>query len=382
MDVERAAAFAAGHPRIDAFVARHVREGHWPGAVYAVGPPGPRPRFLGAVGYRCLEPEEERTEPGDLYDLASLTKGLYTAVVALRLAAEGRLDLDRPLLDLLPELSGYAGRTPTLDSLLTHTSGLPAWAPLYRQPREAGDVATALGELPADRPAGVRPVYSCPSAIAAGIVLERAMGCGAEELLRSEVTGPLGIDAGQLSFGPVGAPAVAATERGRRREEQLAGKGRLGREIVPGPDRVLRGEVHDGNARFLGGAAGNAGLFGTASAAFAVISAAVGDEGFLAADLRARLAGPRARSAEEVRTFGFQHGDAPGAPVPRDDPEADGAFGHTGFTGTSAWVFPRADAVAVLLTNRVHPRWTEAPVQEWRREFHALALQALREERT
>jgi CubicO group peptidase (beta-lactamase class C family) len=380
MDVERAAASAVGHPRIEAFVAKHVREGHWPGGVYAVGPPGGTPRYHGAVGYRCLEPKEERAEVGDLHDLASLTKGLYTAVAALRLASSGRLDPDRPLTDLLPELADYAGATPNLDSLLAHTSGLPAWAPLYRRACDAGDVARALAELPADRTAGSRPVYSCPSAIAAGIALERAMGCDAAEILRSEITGPLELAPEELTFGPVVPSAAAATEQGRRREEQLAGKGSLGREIVPGPDRVLRGEVHDGNARFLGGAAGNAGLFGSAAAVFRVLSAVAGADDLLDAELRRRLGSPRARSAEDVRTFGFQHGDAPGAPVPRNQSEAQGAFGHVGFTGTSGWVFPRAGLVAVLLTNRVHPRWTEAPVQTWRREFHELVLSVMREE--
>jgi CubicO group peptidase (beta-lactamase class C family) len=313
-----------------------------------------------------------------VYDLASLTKPLFAAAVALRLAAAGRVDLDRPLDDLLPELSGYAGSTPSLDTLLTHRSGLPAWAPLYRRLAAPGDVLRGLGSLEPCGAAGGEPVYSCLGAIAAGIVLERASGLAAAELLRSEVIEPLGLDPEDLSYGPVLRDACAPTEKGRQFEMRMAGAGERGWAIVPGPDEVVRGEVHDGNARWLGGRTGNAGLFGTASAAFRVLSAmASGEVAWLDPGLRRRAARPLAGSVDEVRTFGFQHGDTPTAPVPRDVPAAEGAFGHVGFTGTSAWVFPRADAVVVLLTNRVHPIWREAPVQQWRREFHREALRVL-----
>jgi len=378
MDVQSASMRRAGHPDLDDLLARHVQAGDWPGAAYAVGPPGRAPRFAGAVGWRALAPFREVVGPRDLYDLASLTKPLFTAAVSLRLAAAGRVELDRPLDDLLPELSGYAGSTPSLDTLLTHQSGLPAWAPLYRRLELAGDVPKELAGLEPSGTAGDGPVYSCLGPIAAAIALERASGLAAEDLLRQEVVEPLGLDPGELSFAPLTGDACAPTERGRRREMEMAGAGEPGSGIVPGPDAVLRGEVHDGNACWLGGRAGNAGLFGTAIAAFRVLSEMVSGEGtWLDPGLRDRLGEPLARSDEEVRTFGFQHGDTPAAPVPRDVPAATGAFGHVGFTGTSAWVFPGADVVVVLLTNRVHPIWREAPVQQWRREFHREALRLL-----
>jgi CubicO group peptidase (beta-lactamase class C family) len=382
MDVESASPRRVGHPDLDQLLSRHVKAGDWPGAAYAVGPPGEIPRFAGAVGWCALEPSREAVSSRDRYDLASLTKPLFTASVAVRLAAAGRLELDRPLDDLLPELSGYAGSTPSLDALLTHTSGLPAWAPLYRRLEDPGQVPAELAGLEPCAAAGEKPVYSCLGPIVAAIALERATGDDAESLLRAEVVEPLGLDSAELSFGPIAPETCAPTERGRRRETQMAGVGEQGSSIVPGPDEVLRGEVHDGNARWLGGRAGNAGLFGTAGAVFRVVSAMVGGGGsWLDPGLSRRLAEPHVRSADEVRTFGFQHSDTPTAPIPRDGEAIGGAFGHVGFTGTSAWVFPRDEAVVVLLTNRVHPEWREAPVQAWRRDFHREALRVLREER-
>lgn len=382
--MESASARSVIHPALDDLLDRHVRAGHWPGGVYAVGPPGEAPRYMGAVGWRALEPQSEPADAGTLYDLASLTKPLFTALAALRLAQSGLIDPDRPLDDALPELAGYAGRTPSLDLLLSHASGLPAWAALYRRARDPQSAVATLAEIQPARRAATTAEYSCLGAIAAGIALQRLSGRSAGELIRDEVCSPLGIDADHLRFGPVAAGRAAPTERGRRREAELAGPGERGFEIVPGTESVLRGEVHDGNAGFLGGAAGNAGLFGTAAAVFAALSASAGaaGAGYLDESLRDRLTRPCTRSEDDVRTFGFQHAEARSAPVPRSGAEAvrDG-WGHVGFTGTSGWVFPEHGAVIVLLTNRVHPVWREAPVQAWRREFHAAALKLLAEEK-
>ena len=120
---------SAGHPDLARFVAEGAAAGRWPGGVYAVGAPGDAPRFLGAEGALALEPRREEARADALYDLASLSKPLALAIVLLRLADRGVVDLDRPLDDLLPEMRGYAGRTPSFADLLTHSSGLPAWAP-------------------------------------------------------------------------------------------------------------------------------------------------------------------------------------------------------------------------------------------------------------
>ncbi|MBP7146185.1 MAG: beta-lactamase family protein [Acidobacteria bacterium] len=354
------------HAVLQEFVERHARDGHWPGGAYAVGPPAGEPAWCGCGGMLALEPAREPARDDALFDLASVTKGIGTASVALRLSERGLVDLDQPLATVLPELEGYAGRTPTLDDLMHHRAGLPAWAPLYRIAARPADAVAALAALEPAAPAGARAVYSCLSAIAAGVALERLSGLGLRELLRREVAIPLGIAEGDLGFSPLASgqrSRTAPTERGRAREAQLAG-------LPPAPaDEPLRGTVHDNNSAFLGGASGNAGLFGTARAVFRVASALV-TGGLLGADSRARLRAVGARSDDEARTFGFQSGSAATAPAGAFGPAS---FGHVGFTGTSVWLSPDPAWIAVLLTNRVHPRWVEAPMQTWRREFHDLA---------
>ncbi len=379
MDVPRSRpAGATRSPAVGSLLAAHARAGHWPGAVYAFGPPGPEPRWIDAVGRLALEPRPETARPDALYDLASLTKPLVTTAVLLALAGRGEIDPDRPLADLLPELRGYAGRTPSPVDLLAHRAGLPAWAPLWALCRGRDDVAAALGALPPAGPAGETVTYSCLSAIAAGIALERHAGASLGELFDRLVREPLGLPPAEACPGPLPAPLrplAAPTERGRRREWELARAWARERGVrlprdgpVPGPDEPLRGDVHDGNAAHLGGLAGNAGLFATARATFRLVSA-LALPGVLADERLLRLCRePLARGGGDVRTLGFRHAataNAPGAVLgPR-------AWGHEGFTGTAAWVDPDRPLVAVLLSNRVHPRWSDAPVQAWRREVFA-----------
>lgn len=358
---------------IEEFLRERCAAGSWPGAAYAVGSPGRGVRWAGAVGSRSLEPEAVPAGQDTLYDLASLTKGLVTTALALRLAADGRLDLEQPQGALLPEYGDLGRRAPSLMQLLTHTAGLPAWAPLYRLDQSPDRAAAAIAGLaPREPPTPAVPVYSCLGPILAGLLLERISGRGLRELFRREIREPLGIPREELLLAPIEGTLrerAAPTERGRVREAEMAGPG-LNVELVPGPAEVILGQVHDGNALFFGGAAGNAGLFGTARGVFRLTSALAFEEEYLPADARERLWTPLAgQPGGDVRSLGFQHSTAADSPGALFAPRG---FGHVGFTGTSLWARESPALVAVLLTNRVHPHWREAPMQLWRARFHEI----------
>lgn len=367
----------AGTSQLAAWVAAHAESGDWPGCAFAVGPPGVEPRWAGTAGRLALHPAPEplpdSTAP--LYDLASLTKPLATATVAARLADLGRVDLDAPLGDLLPELVGYAGRTPSLADLLAHDAGLPAWIPLYRRASDAtrDRVVSLIAALAPAGPAGVGgPRYSDLGAILAAIACERLAGEPLDALFDRLVRGPLALERAEIAFGPVpdGEHArVAPTEVGRRREAELAGPAGQGGDLVPGPALPLRGVVHDGNAAFLGGVAGHAGLFGTALAVFRIISACLGALPLFSAAQVNRFLAPRVSSASDAYTFGFQSAAAPKAPVGALGRKA---IGHVGFTGASCFADPVRPLAAVLLTNAVHPHWRDLPIRAWRIGFHDL----------
>lgn len=365
------------HPELDAFVGGHAAAGEWPGGVYAAGPAAATPRWLGFAGSLATSPAVEPITAGALYDLASLTKVVATAPIALSLAEQGDLDLEAPLDDLLPELSGYGGRSPTFTDLMAHRAGFPAWIPLARSSRLHADVLAEIARSPSAQ-VGVA-LYSDLGPICAGIALQRLTGMDLDQLLERHVIQRMGVAAEDLRFGPISKDQlwrVAPTEFGRAKEQTLIAS--LGGQLEAVSMKIaepLRGVAHDGNAAAMGGVAGHAGLFGTAAAVFRVISAFVSDDGPFSEASRLRVRTALAANHDDTRSFGFQLGTARSAPAGRFGHDS---FGHVGFTGTSAWVACRSRSAAVLLTNRVHPVWREAPMQQRRREFHDLVAAILR----
>ncbi len=301
-------------PALAALAARRIPAAAL-GVVSADG--GSAVRFAGSA---TLLPTPEPLTRAHWFDLASLTKVIATTTMILQLAEQGRLDLDRPLTDAIPDLRQYdvanaAERRLTFRDCLAHRSFLPAVEPIYTY----GDDPARLRAFVLQRqwPHGP-PVYSDINFILLGITIERLTGAALSEW-------PLGDG---LSYGPPRGPAVAT-------------------EICQWRGRLLKGEVHDENARALGGAAGHAGLFGTID----------GVLGFALALLQGRLLSPAMLA--EIRTL--QHGNRTCGwerAVPGwsggDGCSAD-TIGHTGFTGTGLWIDFERGCAWTLLTNRVHP---------------------------
>lgn len=284
-------------------------------------------------GKAQLEPEPLPLDQGMLFDLASLTKVLFTVPEVLRLVEDGLADLDDPLARFLPEMA-WMQKSPlpkrTLRQLLTHTAGLPAWAPVYtwnaRPELLKPQILQHRWEVGEPGPT----VYSDLGYILLGLVLER---------LRGKPLSGFPLPQG-LTWRPDPENSVA-TER------------------CPWRGRVLRGEVHDENAFALGGA-GHAGLFGTLEG---VLSQA---QAILAGSLLSHAAlAEMARPQTPERALGWvlrQPGYSGGSLCsPR-------TLGHTGFTGTGLWIDLERGYAWALLTHRVHPsRHRQSGIVELRR---------------
>lgn len=342
-----AAAFGVVHAAIAA--------GPIPGAAACVGL-ADGSRHTACVG--ALEPGGESVTPQTWYDLASLTKVISTTSLCLELVAEGRLDPAAPLRELLPE-AGWLSPSPglaeaTVLELAAHTSGLPAWEPLYTLGLDRATLQARLLQTPLT-PSRGSVVYSDLGFIVLGHLLERLTGLPLQELA-SALFARLGLEE-QLGYGPPSAP-VAPTERD------------------PWRGRVLRGEVHDENAAALGGVAGHAGLFGTLE----------GVSGFARAMLQGRVLSPAvldylsrehgraAAPSVERRGFGWALA-APG--WSGGDLCSPRTIGHTGFAGCGLWLDLDRGTYTVLLTNRVHPsRHTESGIARLRRAFNHAAAAA------
>ncbi len=351
---------------IHEFVAARIGEGRMAGAAWWVGPVGEAPRSGGALGQATNIPRPEPLRFETPFDLASLTKPLATAPLALLLEEEGALELTAPTGEYLPELAHTPLGERPLIALAQHAAGLAAWRPLYLQARSREAYVAAIAALPAaTAPGGV--LYSDLGYILLGIVLERATGRGLDQLFRERIAVPLGL--ARTAFATRDRfDDAAATEQGNAHERTMAG---AAGERHPWRTHLLRGEVHDANAYMLGGAAGHAGLFGPIDEVARLAGEILSPTRLrLSPEARRRLldAGPGGRTVGWV-TAG--HSAAARGILPDDAP------GHTGFTGTSVWLDPARTTVSVLLTNRVHPRVPPASFHVVRRAFHRLALRAL-----
>ncbi len=276
-----------------------------------------------AVGHAVLEPEHVAMREATVFDLASLTKVVFTTTAILRLVELGRIGLDDPLTVAIPDLrqydvAGAAERRLTFRQCLSHATHLPAVEPLYTYGQ---DPQTLRAFILQREWRYCPPAYSDINFLLLGIAIERLTGTALAE------QAPAG-----FSFRPDAADC-AATERCSWR------------------GRVMRGEVHDENAFAMGGSAGHAGLFGTAGALLGFAGALLEGQVLSNASVAAMgteqhlLQGVRRGLGWQLATSGWHGGDRCSA----------GTLGHTGFTGTGLWIDRERGRAWTLLTNRVHP---------------------------
>lgn len=371
---------ARRNEEISALLSVRITAGDFPSAVYAVAAHG-EIIFADALG-RAVVREDKDSIPARLttiYDLASLTKPLITGLLCARRVERGELNLDASVADYLPEFNRADKRAITVRHLLTHTSGLPAWRPLYLT-TDREHALERVAREPLECETGARVVYSDLGFITLGFLLERLAGATIDALARREIFEPLQLE--RTFFNPPldVRDSVAANESaGNLYERGMCDELKIERasEFDFRRDCLIWGEVHDGNAHHLGGAAGHAGLFSTA---FETVRLA---EQFIAS--RTKLLAPETctlfrenmtRGLGEARSFAWQLASTPlstaGESLPPD------SFGHTGFAGTSCWIDAERERIFILLTNRTHARSLPfVNINAVRRRFHTLAVAAL-----
>ena len=315
---------------IDKFLRSEMDVGSFASAVFAVGN-SHGITAEGAVGNAVAVPFRIPATLDTIYDCASLTKPLITTALILKTIK----NIDDKFHDF------------TYRELLTHTSGLRAWLPLYAY--ESDYLQTILKEGP-EYKRGTKVVYSDLNFILLWYALDRQLSIPGE------------VDDAMLNPTASMRTRIAATEWGQRYEAKMANR-------PAARDGLIWGETHDGNSFFAGGTAGNAGLFATARAVFRMAQMWVNAE-ILPRAIVDDATRNHTEGLDDARGLGWQlptGSEATSMLSPR-------AFGHTGFTGTSLWVDPDRDRIMVLLTNRVHPCAAPVNIQRIRGEFHRLAL--------
>ncbi len=315
---------------------RAVRDSAFPGAVAVVGR---KDRVLATVSAGHLDwADSPAPDDRTLWDMASLTKVTATTSSVMQLVDQGKVDVNAPVQRYLPDWLGTNKEKVLIRHLLTHSSGLPAWRPIYKEATSPDNGLQIVFQTQLDTLPGARMLYSDLNFILLAQVVQRVSGDRIDVYAAKHVFGPLKMTDTQYRPDASLLPRIAPTE------------------IDPWRQRHIRGEVHDENAFALGGVAGHAGLFSTAHDVTRLTQAYLNG---------GTLDGARIWSPETIalfttvkdstfsnRAFGWETPtgmNSAGRLMKRP------AFGHTGFTGTSIWIDPANDLFVVLMTNRVNP---------------------------
>ena len=329
-----------------------------------------------ALGRFTYQADSPAVTPASVFDLASVSKVVATTTMAMLLYERGILDLEMPVVAVVPEFVGRksaqssdAGGTEhslgnsrrreiTIRMLLAHCSGLPAYERLFQRTNAREALLHAAFSTPLAVDPGTRAKYSDIGFIILGVTLERLADESLDRFCQREVFGPLGM--AHTTFNPPEAwrsriPPTVDDETFRR--------------------RIIQGEVQDENASVLGGVAGHAGVFSTAEdvAVFANAMLA-GGRPVLRPETVEVFTRAESVPAGTSRALGW---DTPSSPSQSGKYFSPGSYGHLGYTGTSLWIDPVRQLSVTLLTNRTWPDCSSQAIKEVRPKFHDAVVEAL-----
>jgi CubicO group peptidase (beta-lactamase class C family) len=345
---------------VAALIGHAIERRAFPGAAIEVGN-ATGPLWRHAAGTLSYDADALPVSEETIYDLASLTKVIATATLAMRAVDAGWLDLDRQVREHFAAWRGSDRENVTVRDLLSHSSGLTAYLPFFRDHTGRIEYEPAVCMLPLEYAPRSKSIYSDLGYILLGFLLEDVHPPSASSSsLFSQFQRLAALFTSEpLTFTPP-------------REWRLR---TAPTEVDPWRGRLVVGEVHDENTWALGGAAGHAGLFGTVG----------GCGAFARAALRTIAGEPLLAQPATMREFIRRRDEIPNSSralgwdtmLPTSSSGASlspSSIGHTGFTGTSLWIDWERDLYIVLLTNRVHPSRENRLIREIRPLLHDLVI--------
>ncbi|HJW98869.1 MAG TPA: serine hydrolase [Terriglobales bacterium] len=331
----------------------------FPGAAFAVLRRG-EIVLQGAAGRFTYEDNSDDVTLSTVFDIASVSKVVATTSMAMLLYQRAQLELKTKVVELLPEFAGDDARRKlvTIEMLLAHSSGLPAYLKLFQQAQNRQELLRNLFKVSLEVDPGSRAEYSDIGFMILGELLQRIANESLDSFCAREVFAPLEMTS--TCFCP------AATLR---------------RRIPPTRDdkdfrrRVIQGEVHDENASVMGGVSGHAGVFSNTSDLMKFASSLLSHDSRLFAPdtvgtFTARQTSPRGTS----RALGW---DTPSPPSQSGKHFSRHSFGHLGYTGTSLWIDAEQEIAIALLTNRTWPDNQSQLIKEVRPAFQDAVMEEL-----
>lgn len=351
--------FAAALRILQDAVASHA----FPACSVAVTHQG-RLALLKAFGRFTYEADSEAATTESIFDLASLTKVVATTTMAMILYERGLLDLEMPVIGVVPEFAANDPRRDdvTVHMLLAHSSGLPDYEKLFLRARTAEDVLAAAFTTPLVADPGAKAKYSDIGFIVLAVALERMADESLDGFCQREIFGPLGMT--RTSFNP---PASWRSSIPPTADDQTF------------RNRIIQGEVQDENASVLGGVAGHAGVFATAQDV-AIFGNAIlqGGRRIVRPETISLFTRRESTPPGTSRVLGW---DTPSSPSQSGKHFSSRSFGHLGYTGTSLWIDPERQLSVTLLTNRTWPDCSNKAIKEVRPKFHDAVVEALERSR-
>jgi SSS family transporter len=421
------AVHAANFTAVSALVNDAVAAKKLPGAVVLIGHDD-RVVFEQAYGHRSLEPTVEPMTEDTVFDMASLSKCLSTAVAVMQLYEEHKLNFDDPVAKYLPAFAANGKQDVTIRELLTHYSGLPPDVSLkdpwgLAAPDKTEGIRRALASPLVTKP-GTHFEYSDINFITLGALVEKLSGEPLDVYAQQHIFTPLHMT--HTRYLPVGKACgykvisgsaislPAHIPSGSMEASQCHGDSWIPDDWItsiaptsyddegtaatnPDFDHMLRGTVNDPTTRRMGGVAGHAGVFSTAADvalfAQALLDKLIHNSGPFplkqstlelmttpeqpsSAETTATIFTPDGKITKGVATRGFGWDINSAFSRPRGSVFPIGSFGHTGFTGTSLWMDPASNSYVILLANAVHPHGNP-PISVLRGEVATAAAEAL-----
>lgn len=356
--------FAAAFREVDSWVERKA----FPGAVAAVGVDG-KLVVLKSFGKIASSPDASPMPVDAIFDLASVSKVAGTTTAAALLYDRGLLDLDKRVIDYIPEFAGPPEHDQiTVRNLLAHSTGLFSPQLLWQHSKNRQELLELIYKMPVVWKPGSKFQYRDENMILVAEIVARIAGKPLDRFLHDEAFGPLGMKA--TAYNP---PAGEIARIPPTEQDDLF------------RHTLVRGIVHDENAYVMGGVAGHAGLFSTASD-LAQLAQMYLDRGLhdgrriLRESTISTFTSRQNIPAGTSRALGW---DTPGdfsvfaGPLAAPD-----AIVHTGFTGTSMYIDRSRNAFIILLTNRVNPSRDNKQIAQARIAIHTAFLSAIDAGRT
>jgi len=353
--VRRASGFSG--QRAVAVLTHGCEQRAFPGAAFAVARQG-NTILQGAVGRFTYNGGAEDVTLSTIFDIASVTKVVATTSMAMLLCERSQLNLQQPIVELLPEFDGTDKRRKvvTIEMLLAHSSGLPAYEKLFLHAKDRTALLRSAFQVQLEKDPGTRAEYSDIGFILLGELLERIAEETLDVFCSREVFTPLRMQSSSFRPNSKLRSSIPPT----RNDQDFR-------------HRTVQGEVHDENARAMSGVSGHAGLFSNTRdlMQFSATMLGLGTQLFRSETIETftrRQSTPPGTS----RALGW---DTPSSPSQSGKHFSQRSFGHLGYTGTSLWIDAEREMAIALLTNRTWPDNQSQLIKQVRPAFHNAVME-------